>query len=146
MDIPALPFYSMNTTVKKPLGDRYIASPQSLGDIIRNMRLEKHLFQKELAQLFSVSEETVANWENGNSEPQIQYFPQLISFLGSFPWEIDTNTLGGKIKEYRYKNGLSQKEFGKIMGVNATTIGSWEVGECSPRQLVMEKIRKLTLS
>jgi DNA-binding transcriptional regulator YiaG len=40
---------------------------------------------------------------------------------------------------------LSQKEFGKIMGVNASTIGSWEAGECCPRKSLMDKIKDLIL-
>ena len=37
-----------------------------------------------------------------------------------------------KIKEYRRKNGLTQEEFGKLLGVSAQAISKWEREECYP--------------
>ncbi len=37
-----------------------------------------------------------------------------------------------KIKEYRRQNGLTQEEFGKLLGVSAQAISKWEREECYP--------------
>jgi DNA-binding XRE family transcriptional regulator len=132
MGIPALPFYEMNFVVLKTVG---IANPQTLGDHLKNQRLKLHLFQKDIAKIFNVSEDTVTNWENNRVQPQIQFYPILIDFLGYFPFTIDTTTVAGKLKEYRYRNGLSQKKLGKILGVDATTVGAWENGTTIPKKI-----------
>jgi|GEM_PF-581550 len=124
MDIPALPFYTMNYTV--PKNDGIIKDPKTIGDHIRNRRLKLHLFQKDVANIFKVSVDTITNWENNRSVPQIGYYKKLIEFLEFFPFEIDTSTEGGKIREYRYRNGLSCKELGDLIGVHQTTIMDWE--------------------
>lgn len=36
--------------------------------------------------------------------------------------------IGGKIKEFRNKKGLTQKELGKIIGVGHTTVSAYEKG------------------
>lgn len=36
------------------------------------------------------------------------------------------------MKKYRLENGLSQEDLGKLIGVNESTIYSWEKGEHKP--------------
>lgn len=40
--------------------------------------------------------------------------------------------IGKLIKEYREKNGLTQTDFGKIIGVNKQTVSKWEKGQLEP--------------
>lgn len=88
--------------------------------------------QKEVAKLIGVSEDCITYWENGRSEPQIQFMPYIIEFLGYIPIEVDTSTAGGKIKAYRIMHGLSHKKMGKLFEVDATTIGAWEAEKYKP--------------
>lgn len=118
-------------------------NPVGLGDKLRNRRLELHLFQKDVAKIFNVSEESIVNWENHHRELQIQFYHKLIEFLGYFPFEIDTTTVAGKIKKYRYVNGFIYKEVGKLLGVNASTIRSWELKKNVPCKSTLEKLEKL---
>ena len=37
-----------------------------------------------------------------------------------------------KIKDYRRKNGLTQEDFGNLIGVSAQAISKWEREECYP--------------
>ncbi len=37
-----------------------------------------------------------------------------------------------KIKAYRKENGLSQKDFGKLIGVSAQAVCKWEQNFCYP--------------
>ena len=103
------------------------------------------LFQKDVALIFKVSEDCITNWENGRAIPQIQYYPVIISFLGFNPFSSDTSTLGGRIMQYRYEHGLSHKAFGKLLGVHASTVGSWEAGEFEPHSKTHKKIEKLLI-
>jgi DNA-binding transcriptional regulator YiaG len=107
---------------------------------MRKRRMDLGLFQKDVATLISVSEDCVTYWENERSEPQIQHFPKIIEFLGYYPLEKDTETLGARIKTYRYKHGLSHKELGKLLRVHGSTIGSWETNDRIPSK---EKLRFL---
>ena len=40
---------------------------EKFGDLIRRLRKEKHMTQKELAQKLFVSDKTVSKWERGVS-------------------------------------------------------------------------------
>jgi DNA-binding XRE family transcriptional regulator len=125
MDMVALPFYNLDEKIAKPHGNQYVENPSTLGELIRNKRIELGLFQKDLAQQFEVSEDCVTYWENNRSIPQIKFYPKIIKFLGYIPFEIDTQDFAGKIKMYRYLNGLSYKKMGNIIGVDGSTIGEW---------------------
>lgn len=94
--------------------------------------MDLDLFQKDLTDYFGITLETMTIWENNYGEPQIRYFPKIIEFLGFLPIEIDTSTLGGKIKLYRYQHGLSHKNMAQLLGVDASTIRSWEHNEHAP--------------
>lgn len=107
--------------------------------------MEVGLFQKDVAKMFRVSEETITNWENGRSIPQIQFYPVIVSFLGFSPFRIDTSSLGGRIKAYRYEHGLSHKKLGKLLGVDASTVASWELGEFKPHDKYTKKLEKLLI-
>ncbi|MGJ1271740.1 helix-turn-helix domain-containing protein [Sphingobacterium multivorum] len=91
--------------------------------------MELKLFQKDLAILFGVSEDCITYWENSRSTPQIQYYPALIRFLGYYPFELDLTAFEGRIKAFRYINGLSQKQFATLMKINPRTAQQWEKGQ-----------------
>ena len=42
---------------------------EKFGDLIRRLRKEKHMTQKELAQKLFVSDKTVSKWERGAGMP-----------------------------------------------------------------------------
>ncbi len=131
----ALPFYSLDEKIAKPYGYQYIEKPSTLGEFIRNRRIELGLFQKDIALQFGVSEDSITYWENNRSIPQIKFYPKIIKFLEFNPFEVDIKTIGGKIKNYRYLNGLSHKQMGKLLSVDASTVRAWEFGKNRPKQL-----------
>ncbi|WP_165456515.1 helix-turn-helix transcriptional regulator [Pedobacter kyonggii] len=118
----------------------YTENPVSIGDHIRKKRMELKLRQTELAVICGVSEDCVRNWEKNRSTPQIQFFPRVINFLNYIPFEVNLTTLSGKLKAHRHINGLSQKQFGKILGVDGATVCSWELEENKPHKEIMEKL------
>ena len=142
-DIPVLPFAKYSNLVERKPKKGYPLHPISIGDHIKKRRMDLRLLQKELADLCNVSEDTIVNWENNKGEPKIMHYPNIISFLGFFPFEIDSSTIGGKILRYRYQHGLSQRKFARIIGVDATTIANWESNRRAPSKYSKESLKSM---
>jgi DNA-binding XRE family transcriptional regulator len=145
MGIPALPFCGIDILSSKPKDSAYPKILKSIGDHIRAKRIEKGLFQSKLAELLRVSEATITNWENNLGEPQINYIPQIILFLSYNPYQFDLKKLSGRIKKYRYKYGLSHRKMGEQIGVDASTIASWENEEHLPQGKFQIKLNELLI-
>lgn len=64
----------------------------------------------------------LVDWENNNTSPAIEFYPAIIQFLKYFPFEIDTASIAGRLKQYRFLNGLSQENFGRMAGIGPATI------------------------
>jgi len=105
--------------------------------------MDLRLLQRDVARIIGVSCDSVTYWENDRAIPQIQHMPKIIAFLGYNPLPSDLRTLRGRVKEYRLTHGLSHKELGRILGVNASTVGSWESGEFEPVETTLEKLKTL---
>ena len=52
-----------------------------LRDRLRELRLEKEMTQKNVAQILNVSKMAISHWELGNSEPSIEQLKQLASLF-----------------------------------------------------------------
>ena len=55
--------------------------PTTLGDRLRQRRLELHLFQSDLAELFGVTAETIRNWEKNAHPPAKRFAEQIVGWL-----------------------------------------------------------------
>ena len=110
---------------------------------IRKRRFTLKLLQKDVATYIGVTEEAVMYWETGFAEPQIQYAPKVIAFLGYNPYPYETETFGGRLKLYRLLHGLSHKKMGKLLGVDGATISCWETNKYMPKQGNLETINAL---
>jgi DNA-binding XRE family transcriptional regulator len=98
------------------------------------------MLQSDLAKILDVCEDSITGWEVGRYGPQIQFYPRIIQFLGYNPFSIDASTLGGRIKKYRFENGLSQEKLATQLGIDESTICHWEKNEHKP---VREKLKLL---
>lgn len=142
MDRSSVPFNELGQNVKKPI-EGYRNTPITLGDKIRNKRLELQLFQRDAAVLLGVTESGLVYWERNKAQPQVHLYPKVIEFLGYFPFDINTSTLGGRIKEYRFRNGLSHKKVGKLLEVNGSTVSDWENCVTKPQGGYLQKLLEL---
>lgn len=113
-------------TVDLPKIQGYNPNPLTFGARLRNKRLELGLNLAAFGKLLEVTDETIIYWENERGKPRIYNYPKLIEVLGFLPFDIDTSTLGGRIKAYRYTKGLNREKFSKILGVDKTTLRNWE--------------------
>ena len=112
----------------------------TLGDHIRKKRIESWLMQKEVAEILNVCEDTITGWETGRSDPQTKHLGNIIKFLGYMPFEIDTSTLGGKIKFYRYTTGTTTKAFAELFEVHPATVNTWENNLQKPNSKIKQQI------
>lgn len=112
--------------VAKPAKQTYSLFPQTIGEHIRKVRIEKELSQIALSKILGVTEDSITFWENGRSQPQVRYYPAIFSFLGYYPFEHEANSITGKLKQVRYYNGWTCKEFAKVLGVDVATVTRWE--------------------
>ena len=98
--------------------------------------MDKGLLIKELAELISVSESTIINWEIRNTIPNYKYIRKLKELL---PLDIPANlvykdyptkatTFGQKIKQKRLNLHLGQKELAQKIRISVDTIRDWENG------------------
>jgi transcriptional regulator with XRE-family HTH domain len=98
------------------------------------------LTQKAVADLCGVDECTVTNWEKNHSQPRLYLLPIIIEFLGYIPNEPSKETVGDKIRAYRFMYGLSQRKLAKLLGVDQTTIRDWESNRHKPSKKFLMKI------
>lgn len=78
---------------------------QKIGQLIRQLRLEQHLTQAELAEKLHLSNKAISKWERGNGCPDLSLFPQLSAMLG-----VDFSALfSGELEEKQPDSGNLRK-------------------------------------
>nr|WP_262713269.1 helix-turn-helix transcriptional regulator [Mucilaginibacter frigoritolerans] len=140
-----MPFYQYRKTVLKPYKKGYPIIPQTLGEHIKKVRMDKGLLQKEVAEIINVSEDTITYWENGRFVPQIQYYPAIISFLGYYPFTHETESMAGKLRQVRYCTGLNIAKCAQLLGIDIDTVKRYEAGRPIRTVAIKSIIHKMWL-
>lgn len=131
----------------------------SLGERIRDLRLDKGLSGKELAELASVSQSSISRIELNQQSPTIETLKnicaaleiQLIDILvdelvPSLPsqsknqMKLSPTNIGERIKGLRRSLGWTGKELGDKSGVSQSFISMIEKGINSPTVETLEKL------
>jgi DNA-binding transcriptional regulator YiaG len=107
--------------------------------------MDLHLLQKDVARRLGVDESTITNWEKQRTAPEIRYMPEIIKFLGYDPLPQPTD-LKERIILFRTRQGLSQDEFARRLGIDPTTLVSWETGRHRPSRKSLELMARVGLS
>lgn len=55
---------------------------KQMGELLLQLRREKHMTQQELSQLLHVSPQAVSKWERGNGVPDVSLLPRLTEVFG----------------------------------------------------------------
>ena len=97
------------------------------------------LFQKEAAERIGVTTDTITNWELNRTEPEIQYLPKIIAFLGYVPFSPG-ESFPERLKAYRMLKGLTQWQLARELDVDPTTVRKWESGKSQPRKETREQV------
>lgn len=79
----------------------------NIGKIISIMRKEKHMTQRELADLLYVTDKTVSRWETGVYMPDLSTIPLLAEILGISTYELLTGQR--QEKNYTQKNNVESE-------------------------------------
>ncbi|MGE5692594.1 MAG: helix-turn-helix domain-containing protein [Candidatus Zixiibacteriota bacterium] len=114
----------------------------TIGDHTKRARLDRGLFQKQVAQEIGVDPFTILNWETGATKPKFRFLPAIIRFLGYNPFPIQLDSpLSVRIKARRHELGLSLKQLAKILNLNECTIRKVEAGKSKrPARDTLQKV------
>ena len=115
-----------------------IKGDEHLGRRIRKRRLELGATQGELAAHVGVSEYTVGAWENGRSLPMNSNLKRINEwFAKDVPvrlyQEVEFAALAKRVSAQRRNWGMSKTELCRDLGVDRTTVASWEIGSSLPK-------------
>lgn len=111
----------------------------SFGDWIRKTRLDRGLFQIQVAERLGIDEDTIVNWELGRTKPEVKYIPRIIEFVGYYPY-VPTTDLCQRLKAVRRAFGLTQEQLARALHLDESSINSWERGEHQPVKQSQEVI------
>ncbi|MBU2699689.1 transcriptional regulator with XRE-family HTH domain [Sporomusaceae bacterium BoRhaA] len=79
-----------------------------IGKLIYNLRKEKNMAQKEIADLMNISDKTISKWERGLGCPDVSLLPELSQILGVNIEEIllgkieSNERIGGNMKKLKF--------------------------------------------
>ena len=131
----SLPICNIVLNALKPERKPYPKELKTYGDHLRKKRLDLNLSQPQVAKIINVTADSITNWELNRGKPILSFIPKIISFLGYTPI-VNENP----IKNYRLQNGLSQKEFARILGIDPITLSRVEIGSTRISRKVRDKI------
>ena len=98
------------------------------------------LTKRQLSLNLNVSDLTIYLWEKNLVKPSLAQIPKIIEFLGQDPFERKAENLEDKVREFRRVHGLSQKSLGRLLGIDASTIGAWEKSKNQPMKTNLLKL------
>ena len=81
----ALPFCHIRLKILKPLHLSYPKRLVTLGDHIKQNRLNLKATQRGVAKILGASKNNVYNWKNNLASPSLRLMPKIIRFLGYVP-------------------------------------------------------------
>ena len=88
------------------------------------------LLQKDVASQLRVAKDTLRNWEQNRTEPDLRLVPRILRFLDldRVPG-VDSSSAGELLVAYRRALGISQSEMARHLGIDPTTLSRWERGQ-----------------
>jgi len=114
---------------------------KSLGDHIKERRLDLGLQKKELARQLRVDETTIHNWEDKGATPALRFIPRIVDFVGYDPNDNGApDSISETLRVRRRRLGLSQKKLALLLGINQSSIAGWERGEHRPTKRSLQVI------
>ena len=124
---------------------------------IRALRKRLNLTQAAFGKLCATSPATVSQWENGRTRIS-EFFCPALATISRRDSEKKTETqpkkvpsrpvlrkkwTAGMISRLRKKLGLSQMEFGKRLEISGQTVGNWEKGNTTVKEVYWKKLNEM---
>jgi len=98
-----------------------------------------------VADRLGADEASVWNWEKNRSSPALRFVPRIIEFLGYQPNDTKPESHGQRIVAWRRLQGLTQKKLARRLGVDPSTIASWERSEHQPPERLLQRLNEILL-
>lgn len=102
-----------------------------IGDRIKELRIKRGLTQRELAEIFAVTSQSVSRWENGLSYPDIEQLPMIADYF-----DITVDELMGR-------DGRTQDRLERELYELARHGGEQDLPTCARIREVLRKLVKL---
>lgn len=131
---------------EKPNDPAYPLELKTLGDHLRKARLDRRLFQTDVARLLNVTADTVTGWELNRHNPPARYAKQIIDFLGYQPFVFEGASIGRQLQIGRLIKGHSQRQTANALVCDRTTVQFIEREKRQPRRKVTAEIQKYILT
>ena len=90
----------------------------TLGEKIRNIRIQNNLKQSELAEMLFVSEKTISSWENNRTVPDLNMIYKISDyFKKSFYCLINDDYDTDNVDEIEIKIKVDSNEYFRILNI-----------------------------
>jgi transcriptional regulator with XRE-family HTH domain len=119
-----------------------VDEPQTLGEHLRNRRLELGFRQEDAAGQLGTMREVYDRWERDERVPVVSEWPSIITFLGYYPAREET-AADLVLKARRYQ-GMDQKALAHTIGIIHQKLRRWERGHAIPTTGELTRLRSLT--
>ena len=103
-----------------------------LGEHLRKRRMDLGLRQSDVADRIGVGAQTVNYWEKGHFNPEVQYVPQIVTFLGYDPFGPPPDGFPARLKAARIAAGMTRRQLAERLCSHPATVAKWERGEAEP--------------
>ena len=127
-------------TARRPPPEGYVHDPETVGDLMRNRRLELGLLRRHVARTVGTRVQTIRNWEVNRSSPHLRFMPAVNAFLGYDVYATQEEALGQRIVAWRRARGMSQRELARRLRVDESTLVRWEKGRSRPSRRLWERV------
>lgn len=101
------------------------------------------LRQSDVADRIGVWTSTVNYWEKNHFNPEVQYVPKIVAFLGYEPFGRPPASFPLQLKAARIAAGLTRRQLATRIGVHPGTVAEWERGEARPISASGQRLRVL---
>jgi transcriptional regulator with XRE-family HTH domain len=85
----------------------------TLKNMLKKLRRERNLKQKEVAEMLNISQQTYGNYEAGNREPSITTLIEIAKF-----YKVSLDVLVGRYEENNIKNITNEVKYNRNSSVN----------------------------
>lgn len=130
---------------------------------IKELRENKELTQRDIANILGISKSTYNRWETGDVFIPLKHLNALCNFYNvsmdyiientniknyeNISINLDKNIIGSRLLEFRKENNLSQELLAKILNTTHSTISAYEHGKtCILTVFAYEIVTKYNLS
>jgi transcriptional regulator with XRE-family HTH domain len=101
------------------------------------------LRQSDVADRIGVWTSTINYWENNRFNPEVQYVPEIVAFLGYEPFGLPPASFPLQLRAARVAAGLTRRQLAALLGVHSGTVAEWERAHARPIAVLGERIKAL---